>query len=163
MVPASVDAYEDEESEDSGDRISYLTLLSNKRILFANLCVFLSVIHFSFVDPILANYMNKQFGVHYSVSGYFFLLLGAGYTLFCFMVHITLRSVSNMRTAIVTSIFLGVFTILYDSSYLLGHSPSLVLLAAALFFAGGFNSHLVIPPMDEMISVGREIVDNEQK
>lgn len=37
LVPASVDAFEDEEVEESEDRISYLTLLSNKRILFANL------------------------------------------------------------------------------------------------------------------------------
>lgn len=163
-IPEQADDYEEEsDTEDPSNDISYFMLLSDRRIIFANMCVFLAVFQFAFIDPILASYMNKRFGIGFAISGYFFLLLGTGYTLSCFAVHITLRHVSNMRTATLAAILIGLFTIFYGPSNILQISPSMVILGIALFCAGGVNSHLVIPPMDEMITVGREIIPDEGK
>lgn len=158
MIPESVDLVQWEEAEVDTSQISYISLLSNKRILFSNLCVFLAVFQFTFIDPLLANYMHKQFGIGYQISGYFFLAIGWGYTLSCFLVHFTLDHFTNMRTSIMAAFFVGLFTMTYGASNILHIDTSMVLLASSLLVAGFANSHLLIPPMDEMIAVGQETV-----
>jgi hypothetical protein len=107
---------------------------------------------------LLANYMHKQFGIGYQISGYFFLAIGWGYTLSCFLVHFTLEHFTNMRTSIIAAFFVGLFTMTYGASNILQIDTSMVLLACSLLVAGFANSHLLIPPMDEMIAVGQETV-----
>lgn len=158
LIPDSVDNVEDDEAETEINEVSYTSLLSNRRILFANMCVFLAVFQYAFIDPLLANYMNRKFGIGYETSGYFFLALGLGYTLSCFLVHITSKHVTNMRISIISAILLGIFTMGYGASNILQLSPSMVSMTIALLLAGFANSHLVIPPMDEMINVGSEDV-----
>jgi len=156
QIPEEVDTVEDDDEEPV--HISYFQLLWNKRIIFANICVFLAVFQYAFIDPLIANYLHRKFGIGYESSGYFFLALGAGYTFSCLLAHLTLEYVSNMRTCIVASILLGVGTMLYGDSNLIPIDSTLALVAVAFFFAGLANAHLVIPPMEEMLQVGQEMV-----
>ena len=73
------------------DEITYAKLLSNKRIVFANLCVFFAVFQFTFIDPLLANYLHTTFNISYEDSGYFFFTLATGYTITCFFVHFPVK------------------------------------------------------------------------
>lgn len=157
QLPYEVDTVLDEEEEKAPD-ISYSQLLLNKRILFANMCVFLAVFQYAFIDPLLANYMHYQFGIGFETSGYFFLAIGFGYTMSCYLAHITCDHFSNMRISIVACILLGIATMSYGSSNILQIPTNLVIICFALFSAGIVNSHLIIPPMEEMLDVGEALV-----
>jgi MFS family permease len=158
-VPEKADEINEEVNDYSSSGLTYTKLFSDRRIIFANLSVLLGIFQFAFIDPLLANYMNETFDIGYHISGYFFLALGIGYAMSCPAVHFTVKYVSNMRTTIISSFFLGIFTMMYaDSNVLYFLSPSMVTLAIGLFLAGFANSHMIIPPMDEMINAGQEMV-----
>lgn len=93
VIPQDADSIQEEVKE--APKVSYTFFLKNIRILFANLCVFLSVLQFTFIDPTLAHYLHNNFGISYQNSGYFFLALGVGFTASCFLVNIALRILSN--------------------------------------------------------------------
>ena len=52
--------------------ISNRKVLTNIKILFANISVFFAVFQFTFIDPVQANYLNSIFGINYEDSGYYF-------------------------------------------------------------------------------------------
>jgi MFS family permease len=158
IIPETVDSITEDTHDEGEAELSYYKLLKDRRIFFANCCVFLAVFQYAFIDPLLANYMHKAFAVGYHISGYFFLSIGVGYTISCLLVHVTLKRMSNMRVAIISCILLGVFTMMYSSSNILHLPKNMLLLAGAMFLAGIVNAHMVIPPMDEMLNVGQEKV-----
>ena len=158
FIPESVDNSKTRSVKVKNNKLSYSRLLSNKRILFANLCVFLVNFHFTFLDPLIGHYLHKNFDLGYEVSGYFFLMLGLGYTLSCGFVHIPLKYLSNMRMSIAASLLLGLCTMAYGLSGKMQLEASVVTLAVAMFFGGYLDSHLYIPQMNEMIEVGKQTV-----
>jgi MFS family permease len=157
-VPEKADKATEKGKDYGSSELSYSKLLSDRRIIFANLSVVLGIFQFAFIDPLLAHHMNGTFGVGYQISGYFFLVLGVGYTLSCPAVYFTLKVFSKMRTTIIASFLLGIFTMMYAESNVLSLSPSMFTLAVGLFLAGLVNAHMIVPPMEEMIHVGQDMV-----
>ncbi|CAI2367211.1 unnamed protein product [Moneuplotes crassus] len=164
LIPYFVDDILEDLSQDITRKPQYSELLTNKRILFACLCVFLAIFQYAFIDPILAEYVNSTFSLAPQTSGYFFLALGLGYLVSCVVSPMYLDYFSNMRVSIISCFLLGVFTMFYSSSYILAFlTPNMMVLALALFAAGVASSHLVITPMEEMIEVAKSSTDSESK
>jgi len=95
VVPKEVDQREVTVVDDS--KYSYTQLLSNKRILFANLALIVNIFQYTFIDPFLADRMLKDFGYNESVSGLMFFFLGLGYAGACQLSYKTLEYMSFRR------------------------------------------------------------------
>lgn len=136
--------------------ISYLKLLSNKRILFANLSIVLMMLQFTFLDPIFAHYLHYNFNIEYQHSGFFFFVLGLGYTFSCMFVHHATKFFKNRNICICAAVLVGIFTIFYGPSHIIPTGYNLVLVIFGLFFAGIFDAFMCVPTMDEMIEAGSQ-------
>ncbi|CAI2367531.1 unnamed protein product [Moneuplotes crassus] len=164
LIPEFVDEIQEDFTENEIIKPKYSELLSNKRILFACLCVFIAVFQFAFIDPILAEYVENAFNFKPQTSGYFFLALGLGYMVSCIVSPMYLDYFSNMRVAMLSCFLLGVLTMFYSSSYILWFlTPNMLVLAMALLLAGIANSHLMITPMEEMIEGAKDLNDSESE
>jgi hypothetical protein len=107
MIPDSVDTQVEEtqskddeevaESKESTTQYSYFTLLTNKRILFANLAVIVNILQYTFIDPILGDRMSRDFGYDEKMTALMFFFIAVGYTLACQYSYITLKYVSFRR------------------------------------------------------------------
>lgn len=157
FIPSQVDQAKEKNTVYS-DELTYTFLLSNKKILFACLCVFFSLLQFTYVDPLLASYMHEHFGVKYATSGYFFLALGLGYTISGLLVSSTVKFIKPMKVMILASVCLGFCTMSYGESSILKIPSSRITLGIALLFGGFFNSHMMVPALDEMISEGQVLI-----
>ena len=140
------------------NNLKYSDLLSNRRILFACASIFLAIFQYTFIDPILAEYMNKTFLVEYQISGYFFLFISVGYLTSWVSIPLVLHHFKNSRMWMWSSFIIGICTIMYGASNILRLSPSMIVLSIALFWAGFLSGGLGLPPMNEMITVGQDIV-----
>ncbi|CAI2367061.1 unnamed protein product [Moneuplotes crassus] len=164
LIPYFVDDIQDNSTQDNTVKPKYSELLTNKRILFACMCVFISVFQYAFIDPILAEYVKDTFNLAPQTSGYFFLALGLGYMISCIISPMYLDYFSNMRVSMISCFLLGIFTIFYSSSYILTFlTPNMMVLSMALVAAGVANSHLVITPMEEMIEVAKSSTDSDSE
>ncbi|CAI2367189.1 unnamed protein product [Moneuplotes crassus] len=164
LIPEFVDNIQEDKVKDEVIKPKYSELLSNKRIIFACLCIFIAVFQFAFIDPILAEYMKHAFNIEPQKSGYFFLALGLGYMISCIVSPMYLDYFSNMRVAMLSCFLLGVLTMFYSSSYILWFlTPNMLVLAMALLLAGIANSHLAITPMEEMIDVAQDFTGSDSE
>lgn len=76
---------------------SYLELLSNRRILFANLSVIVNILQYTFIDPIFTGRMLRDYGYDAKYSALMFFFIALGYSVACQFVYKTLQFVSFRR------------------------------------------------------------------
>ena len=144
------------EEEPTKNKISYLKLLSSSSVIFANLSVLLSVLQYVFIDPVLAYYLHEEFHLGYEDSAYFFFALGIGNMIGCLIAPLTSKCVNNKASLMISSIFLGVITMTYSSSYVLHLPKNIYIIISGLFLGGLINAYLIIPTMDEMLKDSQE-------
>ena len=144
------------EEEPTKNKISYFKLLSSSNVIFANLSVLLSVLQYVFIDPVLAYYLHEEFHLGYEDSAYFFFALGIGNMIGCLIAPLTSKCVNNKASLMISSIFLGVITMTYSSSYVLHLPKNTYIIISGLFLGGLINAYLIIPTMDEMLKDSQE-------
>ena len=111
FIPASVDVKEDKHADTS--QFSYFALLSNRRILFANLAVIVNILQYTFIDPLLGDRMLKDFGYNETVTALMFFFLGLGYSTACQFVYKTLECITFRRCFFVFFCIMGFSTMCY--------------------------------------------------
>jgi len=77
--------------------MSYLTVLKNKRILFACIIYGMNAVTYDFLNPILSGAMNTYYGLTENSVGWMFCLMGMGYVISCQMTNFSLEYVSTRR------------------------------------------------------------------
>lgn len=140
IIPDTVEEAEDDEVDTS--KISYIELLSDKRIFFANLSVLLGLVSYTFIDPVLANHLHDEYGLSYENSGYFFLAIGCGYMSSSLLVNITTRKLENRHICMICAVLCGLFTMLYTKSEVLNNFSNIHTTLIALILSGMTISHL---------------------
>jgi len=96
-LPSNLDTTNEDEDEVDTSNYSYFKLLTNRRILFANLSVILNIAQYTFIDPILSHRMQQEFGYDVKFTSLMFFFIGFGYSTTCNVVHITLGFISKRR------------------------------------------------------------------
>ena len=73
----------DEDQNIQLKKLNYFELLKYKRVVFAMGIVTLNLTQYTFVDPILSDVMENDYGLTSSMVGVVFLALGLGYVVCC--------------------------------------------------------------------------------
>jgi predicted MFS family arabinose efflux permease len=154
-VPIRVD-FTEIPDEDNDCDISYYNLLSNKRILFVSFAVIINVAQDTFIDPLLADRLYKDFGYHEKVAGIMFSILGLGYAVACQFAYKTLNYLSFRRCFFVFFIINGLATTMYGPSQLLGIPMNIYIIGAAMLLGGLSSAHTIIPAMPEIIEASKD-------
>ena len=156
----------DEEEEDGGDEeaeenqgsfyreLTYSDILSSRRIKFLLLGIMVNLIAYVFLDPILAPYMDDEYGVEEDLVGFIFLAMGFGYLLFCAALPLLSRYLAR-RSLIHLGCLLNGCTLLFIAPSQTFRIPkSLALSISALTMAGFFCGYAV-PLFTEVIEEAR--------
>lgn len=69
----------DNEEKFDTSQYSYFHILTNRRILFANLSLIINIAQYTFIDPILSTRMKKDFGYTERATSLLFFVMGLGY------------------------------------------------------------------------------------
>jgi len=73
-----------EETKDNvGKNITMISLLKNRRIIFAFFCSMFCILQWSFVDPFLSKFMRDKYGVEEHITGLIFVAMTFGYLIAC--------------------------------------------------------------------------------
>mmetsp|Transcript_8764 Transcript_8764/g.9941 ORF Transcript_8764/g.9941 Transcript_8764/m.9941 type:complete len:256 (+) Transcript_8764:467-1234(+) len=153
IVPCEVDELEDCMIDTS--KYSYIGMLSNRRILFANFALLVNIFQYTFIDPFLANRMLMDFNLGEKSASVLFFILGVGYSGACQGVHITLKHLSFRRCLCLFFILNGLFTLMYGPTTLLPVPNSLIVVAIFMFLGGVTSAHTIIPTLPEILDAGR--------
>lgn len=156
-VPKEVDEINDTEVDTS--RYTYTKMLTNKRIMFANLALIVNIFQYTFIDPFLAARMLADFGLGEKTAGVLFFVLGVGYAGACQGVYRTLRYISFRRCFFLFFILNGLCTLMYAPTGLLPFPKSLALVVVFMFFGGITSAHTIIPTMSEIVEAGRDEIN----
>jgi MFS family permease len=143
-----------EEDETDSD-VNYLTVLKNKRILFAWIILAMNSVTYDFLNPILSDVMDTFYGMNEDMVGWMFWLMGVGYIVSCQMTNFSLRFVSNRRLVTMSLISNGIFLMFLGPSKILGTSPHLWVTCFGLFFSGASSAHFVVPVYSEILEAGK--------
>ena len=127
IVPKEVDELEEVEIDTA--KYSYSKMLFNRRILFANLALFVNIFQYTFIDPFLADRMVEDFGFGEKSASLLFFVLGVGYAGTCNGVYLTLRHLSFRRCFFIFFILNGLCTFMYGPSDIIPLPKSLYLIA----------------------------------
>ena len=130
-------------------------MIGNKRILFANLALFVNLFQYTFIDPFLANRMMVDFGLGPKSASLLFFVLGVGYAGACQGVYITLKYFSFRRCFFIFFILNGLFTFMYGPTEFLPVPKSLIIIAVFMFLGGVTSAHTIIPSLPEILEAGR--------
>lgn len=152
LIPSSVDVSDSGSSEAS--EYSYFSLLSNRRILFANFCVLVNIMQYTFIDAILGDRMLNDFGYDEKMTSFMFFFIGLGYSFSCQVVYKTLGYLTPRRCMMGFFIIAALSTFLYGPSRLLCLPPSVVLSMVGLLLSGLCSAHTIVPSFPEMIDAG---------
>lgn len=153
IVPEEVDELEEVEIDTS--KYSYKRMLSNRRILFANLALFVNIFQYTFIDPFLADRMVVDFGYGEKSASLLFFVLGIGYAGTCNGVYITLKHLSFRRCFFIFFILNGICTLMYAPTDFLPIPRHLSIIAVFMFLGGVTSAHTIIPTLPEIIEAGR--------
>ena len=97
-----------------------MEILSSRRVSFLLLGIFTNLVTYIYMDPILAPFMQEQYGVETEFVGLVFLCIGVGYIAYCALLPCLSRFVPR-RSLIHGSAFLYTFAIFFiGPSKLLG-------------------------------------------
>ena len=110
LISQEVDMVKETVNTHKTQTYSYAKLLSNKRVLFANLALIVNIFQYTFIDPFLAARMKKDFGYNQSMAGVMFFVLGLGYAGACQFVYKTLEYMSFRRCFFIFFIVNGICT-----------------------------------------------------
>lgn len=153
IVPKEVDELEEVEIDTA--KYSYSKMLFNRRILFANLALFVNIFQYTFIDPFLADRMVEDFGFGEKSASLLFFVLGVGYAGTCNGVYLTLRHLSFRRCFFIFFILNGLCTFMYGPSDIIPLPKSLYLIAVFMFLGGVTSAHTIIPTLPEILEAGR--------
>lgn len=146
------------QSESAGSAssdVSYLSVMKNRRILFACIIYGMNAVTYDFLNPILSDVMNMFYGITEDTVGWMFCLMGMGYVLSCQLTNVSLNYISNRRCVAISLFWNGFFMLMLGPSNLLKTSPHFVLTCIGLFFWGFTSAHFVVPAYTEIIDPGR--------
>ena len=153
LVPQDADTLEECEIDTS--KYTYTAMLSNKRILFANLALLVNIFQYSFIDPFLANRLSMDFGLGAKTASMLFFILGIGYAGACQGAYMTLQHFSFRRCFFIFFVLNGICTLFYGPTQLIP-IPNLLFIVAVFMFLGGITSaHTIIPTLPEILEAGR--------
>ena len=161
IVPEQVDDLEGFMLDTS--KYSYSKMLSNRRILFANLGQLVNVYQYTFIDPFLANRMYEGFGLGAESTSLLFFILGIGYTAAWQGVFITLKSLSFRRWLYCFFILDGIWVMMYGPTELIPIPKSLVVISIFMFLSGVAWAHTTIPLLPEILEAGNQELNYPQE
>ena len=154
IVPSEVEELEDYTIDTS--KYSYVKMLTNKRILFANLALLVNIFQYTFIDPFLANRMYVDFDLGEKSASLLFFMLGVGYAGTCQGVYLTLQHFSFRRCFYIFFILNGLCTIMYGPTEVLPIPKSLIIVSIFMFLGGVTSAHTMIPTLPEILDAGRK-------
>ena len=124
---------------------------------------YLSVSSYVFLDPILSDFMDAEYGIKEEVVGLIFLGQGAGYLLFCLTYPYFIEYMPRRLVIHTMGIISAVAILLYGPSYLLGLRASLHVTVTGLVMGGFFNGGYQVPLTSEVIKNGEDFVGFNNK
>ena len=86
LIPNSVESSETESLEPTG-KVTFFSLMKNRRILVCALAAGVNIYQYTFIEPFLPDYMDKQYGINETYVGFIFMALSIGYLISCLTVH----------------------------------------------------------------------------
>jgi len=158
FVASEVDHEEEKEKIDTS-KYSYFTMISNRRILFANLSLIVNIAQYTFIDPILSTRMYNDFGYTEKFTSLMFFFLGLGYSVSCQFVHLTCQFISFRRCFFIFFVINGLSTMMYGPSYIFNMPLNIYIVIIALTIGGLSSSHTMIPTLPEILEAGKEQLD----
>lgn len=109
IVPVEIDLIKEEkESVDDKGQYSYITMLTTKRILFANIALLINIAQYTFIDPFLSQRLEADFGLGERAAAQLFFIIGVGYTVACQIAPKTLNYLSLRRCFYIFFIINGI-------------------------------------------------------
>ena len=131
--------------------LTYCDLLKSRRVVFALAGILLNLACYTFVDPILADFTDNEFGIEAGTVGFIFLGIGVGYLIFCVIFPFTTNIIPR-RVVIHTMGTCSALAILfYGPSTLFGLKASPSISIVGLVFGGFFNAGVLVPIVPELI------------
>ena len=153
-MPSKVDELEDCIIDTS--KYSYTKMLTNKRILFANLALFVSIFQYTFVEPLLTNWMHVDFDRGEKSASLLFFIMGVGYAGTCQGVYLTLKHFSFRRCFYIFFVLNGLCTIMFEPTEIIPIPKSFVVVSVFMFFGGVTSAHTMIPTLPEILDAGKK-------
>ena len=150
------DVEEDTQTEIKEQRvhpITYSDLLKHRRIIFAFCCTFLSMLLFTFLDPILSVFMWQTFGSSTRIAGLGFGAFTSTFTISCMILPYIVPLMSKRWMLSLSTILTGVVVAFYEPSSFIGNQPSIAILFISLLAYGLISSMSYIPSLAEIDEV----------
>ncbi len=152
--------YDEEDENEENEKIEILPIIKNRNIILTFFAVALDSISISFIYPVFANHLNKNFGLEPEQTALFFIIT----TIFYFL-SLQILSHANKffgnRITMTIGMFSNTFFILFlGPSSFLPHKLYIIILGlAGLGFGGSF---ITIPAViDAIIILKEELKINE--
>ena len=124
------------DASDFKNPISYRLLLSNRKIWFALMAALANISQFTFIEPFFADFLFEKYTIQPDVIGIIFLAIGLGYAISCQIVSRIVPYFQLRRLLISGLICIGIATLFYAPSQILGFEGKIWFSTTALFFAG---------------------------